>query len=259
MYRRIKTYIKNKIKYLYEYHIGSFYFKQKGNCICCDKDVYFIARNPWLRDHFRCSNCHSIPRERALMFVIEKEYPEWESLKILESSPGRRGHSIKLKKKCKNYHQSHYHMHKPLGAMIDGFQNENLENLTFDDNVFDLIITSDVMEHIYNPEKAFKEIHRILKPGGAHIFSVPLINKHKKTITWATKGENGDPKFLYEPEWHNNPVDKKGSPVTMHWGFDIVDIIKENTGADCWIEHIDDLTKGIRAEFIEIIISKKKI
>ena len=108
---------------------------------------------------------------------------------------------------------------------------KDLEKQTFKDNTFDLVITSDVMEHIYEPDRAFKEIHRTLKPGGAHIFSVPLINKHKKTQRWATKGKDGQPNFIYEPEWHGNPVDAKGSPVTFHWGFDIKDYIEKHTGA----------------------------
>ena len=45
----------------------------------------------------------------------------------------------------------------------------------------------------------------------------------------------------------------------MHWGFDIVDFIKDTTDADCWIEYMDNLDFGIRAEYIEIVIQKKKI
>jgi hypothetical protein len=64
--------------------------------------------------------------------------------------------------------------------------------------------------------------------------------------------------FLKTPEWHGNPVDAKGSPVTIHWGFDIVDFIKEKSGLNTTIEYIDDLHFGIRAEFIEVLVSKKE-
>ena len=107
------------------------------------------------------------------------------------------------------------------------------------------------------PDKAFKEINRTLKKGGAHIFSVPLVNKHQKTERWAIKGENGEPKFLFEPDWHGNPIEKNGSPVTMHWGYDIVEFIKTYVNAHSTIEYINDLNYGIRAEYIEIIVSKK--
>lgn len=259
MKKYIKNFLKNKIKSIYETRIGSFYFKQKGYCPCCEQEVNFVAHNSWLRDYFRCSNCNSIPRERALMLTIVKEYPNWKSLIIHESSPENRGHSVNLKKQARNYIETQFYVNEKPGIMVNGVCNEDLENQTFENESFDLVITSDVMEHIYEPEKAFKEIHRTLKPGGAHIFSVPLINKHHKTQRWATKGKNGEPIFLGEPEWHGNPVDKKGSPVTIHWGYDIIDFIKNHTNANCKIVYIDDLNYGIRAEYIEIIVSKKEL
>jgi hypothetical protein len=259
MIKKLKKRIKKKIVQIYENRIGYYYFRQKGFCLCCDSEVEFIAHKPWLRDHFICNKCGCKPRERALMKVIEQEYPNWRELKIHESSPINRGHSLKIKKGNKNnYLASQYYPNEPLGKVINGFRNEDLENQTFKDDSFDIVVTSDVMEHIYDPEKAFKEIYRTLKPGGAHIFSVPIINKFKKTQRWAKKGENGEPIFLYKPEWHGNPVDKKGSPVTMHWGFDIVDFIKEKTGAESWIEYFYDLEHGISGEYIEIVVQKKQ-
>jgi SAM-dependent methyltransferase len=192
------------------------------------------------------------------MDVIETNYPNWKDLMIHESSPGNRGHSVTLKKHAKHYTASQYYPNEALGKIIKGFKNEDLENQTFKDESFDLVVTSDVMEHIYEPEKAFKEIHRTLKPGGAHIFSVPIINKHKPTQRWANKSPVGSPQFLFSPERHGNPVDAQGSPVTFHWGFDIKDFIEEHTDASCEIVYLDDLSKGIRAEYIEIVIQKKQ-
>ena len=83
------------------------------------------------------------------------------------------------------------------------------------------------------------------------------MNKFRPTEIWARKSESGKPIFLKEPEYHGNPVDPNGSPVTMHWGYDIVDIIKSSSGMDARIEYIDDLKFGIRAEFNEVIVSRK--
>ncbi len=258
MIKSLKKYIRKKVIYLYENRVNNFFFKQEGFCPCCEKETSFIARNNWLRDHFLCQNCGSLPRERALMHTIKKYYPNWKELNIHESSPGNRGHSITLKRNCRNYSTSQFFSNDGLGTLVSGFRNEDLEKLTFPDNSFDLFITSDVMEHVYEPDKAFSEIYRVLKPGGAHIFSVPLINKHQKTKRWATKGKDGEPVFLYEPEWHGNPIDKKGSPVTFHWGYDIVNYINEATNSDgSFIEYINDLNYGIRAEYIEIVVTRK--
>jgi SAM-dependent methyltransferase len=236
---------------------NKFYFLQKGVCPCCEQNVKFKAKNAWLRDSFLCTNCNSIPRERALMLTIEKHLPDWKELKIHESSPGNKGASKKLQKYNKYYIASQYYPGKEFGVMVDGFRNEDLESQTFDNEIFDLVVTQDVFEHVYDPAKAFKEIARTLKKGGMHILTVPLVNKFKPTISWAKKDENGEPIFYHTPEYHFNPVDTKGSPVTMHWGYDIVEFIRTNSGLETEIIYIDNLDYGIRAEYNEVLISRK--
>lgn len=49
------------------------------------------------------------------------------------------------------------------------------DNLPFKDNFFDLVVSAWVLEHLKNPKKAFKEIYRILKPGGKVIFLTPNV------------------------------------------------------------------------------------
>ena len=84
--------------------------------------------------------------------------------------------------------------------------------------------------HIYDPEKAFKGIARVIKPGGEHVYTVPIINKCNETERCANMGEDGKPVFLHEPEYHGNPINQEGSPVTMHWGFDISQYIMSVSG-----------------------------
>jgi SAM-dependent methyltransferase len=231
-----------------------------GHCLTCDSETTFYATSEWLRDFYICKNCGSIPRERALMFCIERYYPNWRELRIHESSPGSRGASIKLKQHCKNYVPTHFFPDSPLGVInSSGFRNENLENLTFPDESFDLFITQDVMEHIFDPSRAFAEIARVLKHGGAHIFSVPLINKDRPSEAWAQRDDKGDISYLHEPEYHGNPISEKGSPVAMHWGYDISDFILKHSGLHTTINYIDNLSLGIRAEYIEILVSRKEV
>lgn len=49
----------------------------------------------------------------------------------------------------------------------------NAKALPFDDNSFDVIVCSEVLEHIHDYLHALSEIERILKPGGALAVSVP--------------------------------------------------------------------------------------
>ena len=49
----------------------------------------------------------------------------------------------------------------------------SVENLTLKDNSFDIVLMSEVLEHLYDPIVALKEIKRVLKPNGRLIGSVP--------------------------------------------------------------------------------------
>lgn len=232
-------------------------FKNSGYCTTCNKEVTFVAKGTWYRDYYRCSNCRSIPRERALMLVIEKYFPDWRNLIIHESSPGRRGASKRLSKECSQYIPSQFFPDKKPGTNAGKFRVENLESLTFFDESIDLHVTQDVFEHILNPSEAFREIARTLKPGGAHVFTVPLVNKHKPSKLRARINDHGDIVHLLPAEYHGNPISGEGSLVTVDWGFDISQFIFESCGLFTHLVYIDDLSKGIRAEYIEVLITIK--
>lgn len=116
------------------------------------KRAVFTARNARFRDYYVCEKCGSIPRERALMKVIESYYPNWRDLKIHESSPCGRGASLKLRGGANGYLATQFFPGVPLGGIHQsGWRNEDLENQTFADGSFDLVITQDVFEHIFDP------------------------------------------------------------------------------------------------------------
>jgi hypothetical protein len=231
--------------------------ENRGYCPTCAQEVTFIARDPWLRDHYLCSNCRSIPRERALMLTLEKYYPDWRNLTVHESSPGNRGASRRIARECPRYVASHFFPGKQPGSAVGEFRCENLEALTFGDESVDLHVTQDVLEHVLNPSRVFSEIARTLKPGGAHIFTVPLVNKLEPSRIRARLTEDGRVSHLEPPVYHGNPVSDEGSLVTMDWGFDICRHIFEACGLFTHLVHIDDPGKGVRAEYIEVLVTVK--
>lgn len=234
------------------------YFSNTGFCPVCVQNVTFTASSSWFRDHYVCESCGSIPRERALMRVIESFYPAWQGLAIHETSPGGRGASLRLAKEATGYIPSHYFNDTPRGVCKWGFRSEDLEALTFADDSIDLHISQDVMEHIFNPERAFKEIARTLRPGGAHIFTVPIVNKHKPSNRRASMDAAGLVTHLQEAQYHGNPVDETGALVTFDWGYDICQTIHEASGLFTHLVQIDDLSHGIRAEYVDVLVSIKR-
>ena len=59
------------------------------------------------------------------------------------------------------------------------------------------------------------------------------------------------------PQYHGNPISEQGSLVTVDWGFDIARHIFEASGLFTHLIYIDDLSKGIRAEYIEVLTTLK--
>jgi SAM-dependent methyltransferase len=192
------------------------------------------------------------------MHVIQTRYPNWRDLRIHESSPGNRGASLKLATECNYYTASQYDPDLGFGNTHPsrGYQSENLEKQTFPNESFDIVVSQDVFEHIFDVEAAFREIHRTLRPGGAHIFTTPLVNKEKPSQRRAKLRPDGSINNLFPPEYHGNPMSVDGSLVTWHWGFDIAEYIKRATGRLAEIIFTDDPLMGIEGEYLEVVCQK---
>lgn len=55
-------------------------------------------------------------------------------------------------------------------------------NTHFEDDSFDVVICSEMLEHIPNPHDAIKEMHRILKPNGNLVVSIPDESRIKQIM-----------------------------------------------------------------------------
>ena len=229
---------------------------ERGHCPVCDRDTHFTATHAWLRDHYRCEHCGSIPRERALAAVLGERFPSWQNLRIHESSPGT-ALSRRLAEVCPRYVSTHFFPGVAGGTMKDGHRCEDLERQTFPDASFDLVVTLDVMEHLFDWEAAFKEIARTLAPGGAHVFTTPRYHDLRHSEVRARRRPAGGVEHLLEPEYHHNPVDPAGSLVTVHWGDDLADIVQRASGLTTSTYLLHDPRRGLEGEFLDVFVSSK--
>lgn len=58
---------------------------------------------------------------------------------------------------------------------LKDIRTEYVEDMSFEDNFFDVVVCAWVFEHLSNPEKALSEIYRVLKPKGVLIFLTPNV------------------------------------------------------------------------------------
>lgn len=191
------------------------------------------------------------------MAVIRDLLPNYTDLNIHESSPALRGVSALLRREAKDYLPTQYFPDIEPGTELNGFRCENIEAQTFDDEVFDLVITQDVMEHVFNPRAAYEEVFRTLKPGGYYIHTTPMYKNLVTTDVRATLLDDGTIDYLHEPEYHGNPISGDGALVTYHFGYDLIDLIATWTSFDVECRRWNSKSQGIVAEFGEVIICRK--
>lgn len=221
-----------------------------GHCPICGPTV-FGETGSWLRDNYICLRCRSIPRQRGLMRVLDLTVPDWRRRTIVESSPNGPA-SAKVGRECVDYRASQFFPGTPAGSAVDGVRCEDLRALTYGDESIDVVITQDVMEHVIGPGQAFREIARVLRPGGVHVFTVPIFPRPDTLVRVADDGTE-----LMEPDYHDNPVGNGRSLVAREWGRDIVDAIRDMTGLETeW--HNETLRRfGLRGEMKDVFVTRK--
>jgi SAM-dependent methyltransferase len=139
----------------------------------------------------------------------------------------------------------------------ENYRCEDLSSQSFPDETFDVVVTQDVFEHLRDPHGAIREIARTLRPYGAHVCSVPIVRKWEPSRPRVIWDESGNIKHLLEPEYHGNPIDNTGALVTWDWGYDIASVFTQNSGMQTVVMQIDNINLGIRAEYIEVLVSVK--
>ena len=240
-----------------------------GTCPVCAGSAVFIREGTCARDQLFCARCRSLPRSRAVIQILDTQFPGWKDRHIHESSPG--GASFgKFMRECRHYVPTHFFPDLLPGEVRSACQCEDLEAQailsyscrcedleaqTFADGVFDLVITQDVFEHVLDPARAFAEVARTLKPGGAHVFTVPWY-PGQETVIRAIRNK-GSVKHLLPPDYHVNPIDEQGSLVVTEWGRDLGDFVYQASGLTTTVFSMQDKARGIEGDFLEVFVSRK--
>ncbi len=108
---------------------------------------------------------------------------------------------------------------------VHGIQvrHESLERLGYPDACIDLLIHSDVLEHVPEPERALAESHRVLAPGGTMLLTVPFFASRDENFRRAIRREDGTVQHLVEPEMHGDPLNPEGVLAYHHFGWQLLD------------------------------------
>jgi SAM-dependent methyltransferase len=120
---------------------------------------------------------------------------------------------------------SDYHPGATPGALLDGVRSEDLTRLTYPDACFDLVLTSETLEHVPDFDAALRELRRVLAPGGRHIFTIPLLPQTPKTFPRTIVRPDGTVEDRAPRIAH--PGGDWGYPVFTEFGADFPERLRE--------------------------------
>jgi SAM-dependent methyltransferase len=184
--------------------------------------------------------------------VLDQQFSGWEQLAIHESSPS---HDY-VGRFCERYSYSHYLRGVTNGQVVDGVRCEDIEHLTFPDNHFDLFVTQDVLEHVFDPGQGIKEIMRVIKSGGAHVFTTP---KHRGLPVSRQRAKLVDGQILHleDAQYHGSPVGDGRALVTWDFGDDFESLVGNWCGYPTATCVARDRRLGIDGEYLEVFVTHK--
>jgi SAM-dependent methyltransferase len=111
------------------------------------------------------------------------------------------------------------------GTMVNGIQCQDVQKLTHADASFDVCTSTEVFEHVPDDSRGLAEIHRVLRPRGRLILSVPLTTRDK-TVERAILGD-GAIRHLLPPEYHGDRIRGWGGVLAYrNYGLDIIERVR---------------------------------
>ena len=146
-------------------------------CPCCKSGFITFLPKKGIGQKIRlnaiCPKCNSLERDRLMIkYLYERTNLFKDKVRFLHVSPEMSIYNTFLKSDNIEYF--------PVDKFAEGYSypKETIEmditQIKYDDNYFDVIICSNVLEHIPEDSKAMAELLRVLKPTGWAIIQVPI-------------------------------------------------------------------------------------
>jgi SAM-dependent methyltransferase len=159
---------------------------ERGVCDVCGARARF-RRNTWVlsrelrdawppemvrRESMFCSICGSSRRIRLIAHALLRLYGDGAvSVRELVAEP--RFRSLRIAE-INAVGRMHPFIAAHPGLTYVEYPQEDVQALSWPDASFDLVLTSETLEHVADLHGALQEIRRVLRSGGRHVFTVPV-------------------------------------------------------------------------------------
>jgi SAM-dependent methyltransferase len=172
----------------------------------------------------RCLRCAASAATLSLIAVLQSARPRFAAEAVYELAA--RGPFVDFLRRCvPRLTCSEFFDDVPRGERRDGVLCQDVQQLMFADASFDVVTSTEVFEHVPDDARGFREVRRVLRPGGVFIFTVPLADAGA-TVERA-RLRNGKLEHLLPPEYHGDRIRGKDRVLAFrNYGFDITDRLR---------------------------------
>ncbi|WP_254965108.1 MULTISPECIES: class I SAM-dependent methyltransferase [unclassified Cyanobium] len=190
-----------------------------------------------------------LSRNRALLLVLEQAYGTLDKLAkqdiyLVEALSGfalwLQHHLGEERLICSEYLEQ-------AEQTFTDILHQDLCALTFSDASFDLVICNELFEHVADLELAFREIARVLRPGGRLLATCPMAFGQWESIEKAQSDPHGGQPLLFsEAELHGDPIRPElGSLVFRIPGWEVLEKLNAAAFGVVTIEHVASWKHGV--------------
>jgi SAM-dependent methyltransferase len=112
------------------------------------------------------------------------------------------------------------------GSSDRSIPSEDLMKLSHPGNFFNMILHSETLEHVPNYRVALGELYRVLRPGGVCMFTIPIVDDGRQTISRA-EVVNDTVVHHKHPSYHGSSKHKWADYLVFHeFGIDFIKLIE---------------------------------
>ena len=182
-----------------------------------------------------------LSRNRGVLRVLERAYGSLENLRdqdiyLVEALTG---FALWLRRHLGDGRLICSEFLKETETRYSEIPHQDLCDLSFSDASFDLVLCNELFEHLQDMDQAFREVARVLRPGGRLVGTCPMAFGQQQAIVKAIHNpDTGKAELLGDAEVHGDPVrPDTGSLVYRIPGWDVLEQLRAAGFREAVIHH----------------------